>query len=798
MTTIIVPDKERYHRLFYPPQVEDFDPLLYDESTNTASNPVMGSYFVRTIPEDWTRLGSPGNKLIGRHVRLTGADQTEQAQSLDFSFDYSLSPELAWQSFGRPMWWGNKDTQTDPRPESLGSRYLLWMNIAAGFTGGQKITGDANGLAAGLATQAATGWFASALAVKGFTFLRSTFTTGIMSAIRGVALTSLVSGGLVGAAVAGGGIILTYLATTIIAGLFDNEKWPAKLNAVGGWLASNQNTMTPNRRALLIKATKIYNPGYSLGAVQEAELGDIPDGSVDASADTWTDTQRLAIIKCLFAWLAWSGDDDPDVLSERLTYAENNPDVFPLPAVTGELPSVEPIEGTATVLPTAITFGQRDLAGASYGYENDLAQGKVRVYFRSDAVLPGSVNTFAAWTRLGNFTMHVGSHHDSGGLVTYGFQGTTLFFAREAFSNLLQEGDDPIPPEIENGLVVFRQPQQHDPHGVAFLAIQVQGDWANRTALRLTFRERGGQGRQLIQLFYPFIGAGNRVTHAGKTYQLYSQIPPNVSLIAQFAKPWWASPTLLVDVTIDGTSFASPEDLTIQWNDLTDFFRLYDAGDNLLSFTSAIAGIREDGNDPVWQVVLDAPDDVTPKRLTLRGGFLAGQTDYLRTKRLGFQDLEIPYPTLRGTGRIPLDEPVWRKSGSPLRTPAALKARADIELLGKYAFPKPHIKESMVNMLSLTPQQQKNVLSLSVMEKVWIDAVFRPQEGRVNYGKHQVVITGIEHDASRTPTLRWNIKFRYAHQGNFRGRNAPAQHPTWTLNDPVLSRVDGSNWLQSA
>ena len=241
-----------------------------------------------------------------------------------------------------------------------------------------------------------------------------------------------------------------------------------------------------------------------------------------------------------------------------------------------------------------------------------------------------------------------------------------------------------------------------------------------------------------------------------------------------------------MDVTIDGTSFASPENLTIQWNDLSDFFRLYDAGDNLLSFTSSIAGIREDGNDPVWQVILDAPDDITPKRLTLRGGFLAGQTDYLRTKRLGFQDLEIPYPTLRGTGRIPLDEPVWRKSGSPLKTPTALKARADIDLLGKYAFPKPHIKESMVNMLSLTPQQQKNVLSLSVMEKVWIDAVFRPQEGRVNYGKHQVVITGIEHDASRTPSLRWNVKFRYAHQGNFRGRNAPAQHPTWTLNDPCI------------
>ena len=516
MTTIIVPTKERYHRLFYPPQVEDFDPLLYDESTNTAANPVMGSYFVRTIPEDWTRLGSPGNKLIGRHVRLTGADQTEQAQSVDFSFDYSLSPELAWQSFGRPMWWGNKDTETDPRPESLGSRYLLWMNIAAGFTGGQKITGDANGLAAGLATQAATGWFASALAVKGFTFLRSTFTTGIMSAIRGIALTSLVSGGLVGAAVAGGGIILTYLASTIIAGLLDNEKWPAKLNAVGGWLASSQNSMTPNRRALLLKATQTYNPGYSLGAVQEAELGSISDGSVDASADTWTDTQRLAIVKCLFAWLAWSGDDDPDVLSQRLTYAENNPDVFPLPAVTGELPSVEPIEGTSTVLPTAITFGQRDLAGASYGYEDDRPQGKTRIYFRSSAVLPGSVNTFAAWTRLGNFTLHVGAEATGSGLTTYGFQGTTLFFSRALFSNLLAEGDDPIPPEISNGLLIFRQPSQTQAFGTAYLAIQAEGTWNNRTALRLTFRERGGQGRQLEQLFYPWAEQRNRITESGK------------------------------------------------------------------------------------------------------------------------------------------------------------------------------------------------------------------------------------------------------------------------------------------
>ena len=74
-----------------------------------------------------------------------------------------------------------------------------------------------------------------------------------------------------------------------------------------------------------------------LGPVTEEELGELqaPGGlsltgrGVNLSGDevtkgVITQTQQLAGFKCLLAWLAWSGDNDIDVLKNRLDYAEEN------------------------------------------------------------------------------------------------------------------------------------------------------------------------------------------------------------------------------------------------------------------------------------------------------------------------------------------------------------------------------------------------------------------------------------------------------------------------------------------
>ena len=233
---------------------------------------------------------------------------------------------------------------------------------------------------------------------------------------------------------------------------------------------------------------------------------------------------------------------------------------------------------------------------------------------------------------------------------------------------------------------------------------------------------------------------------------------------------------------------------------MSEWFALYnETGGDIPLTASTTSGLNEQGQavGRNWQVVLTAGS--VPANAVLKVGYLQGVTGTdFADKRLFF-DLRVPYPPQDGTIEPGTSERVERAGiggfTAPRTIPPALEARGILELEGKLGNPAPHVRAVRINMLDLAARgghaQLIKALSLSVFQRVHIQASYKPAGlPRVNYGAHQVGITGFKHEIMENPRT-WYMHVYFSPLTFLQGELAPEEdHAPWIIDDPKSGYLD--------
>ena len=277
MALVVPPEGYRYVQ---PGPSQPYTTDSYDESTNGPPDHLTYNqwfHFFRGFPTNWKynyRVDEGADNTISRLLLAPAA----------------TSLTTFWNELGRPVWSGTNPNRWNGRPQSVWGRFLMWARIVTGDVRNARITLTEADRAAIAAFQ----------------------TTGSAARRRIEERLLAVSGSFP------------------TAGAVSPNAWNDALRAAANLLLDNAGKTT------LSLATLVYHPGYRHGRVRLTDLGVFPTkgtlpgyadiSDAEVAAGRITAAQQLAAKKCLLAWLAWSGSPNPEVLTNRLEWAQaNNP-----------------------------------------------------------------------------------------------------------------------------------------------------------------------------------------------------------------------------------------------------------------------------------------------------------------------------------------------------------------------------------------------------------------------------------------------------------------------------------------
>ena len=659
-------------------------------------------------------------------------------------------PLDTWLKLGRPIYWGETNTAST-RPESLVGRLAILSNILNGSTsiGDFVPFGALLGAASSALSSAAVATIASSLggSVAGVSF-GAWFSSVLALSPAAIIIAGLPS--IVYGAVSAGLVAITKGIIAII----ETQLWQTTLNDVSKWLDESHsitgssfrdNNPTANEdweagepRHLLIRATQIlerYGSEYGWPKFRAVDDSELPTGQITGSilnpakgvdVSFFTPSQQEAMTLCLLAWLTLSGDNDPNVLFERMKHIEpegtrqsgdRRPGVFP-----GGI-NYKPLVATSRSAIASIDSEEFNV-GDVYYHEATLIfdmDVDMRAAFRGNTL----DNTTQGW--LTGTTLWYGGGRWNDERIEWigGFSQDAKPNSGWSGANLKFGGYAPDNNYTRLNRTIHKS--EWPPNGVSEDTLS-ERDLAVLPAVFQLVRFR---------IYRPFEFGGSGVDNI-QDYRFIGKLPKQgIDRIV------W-SPQENAVLRRDGSSKQI-------WFDIEVPYTHIDA--------ALLATIEQQLDERAEQLLTGSGDERRALPIPLGSNALAdGEPSNNFGERWASWTLFVQ------------------------------------NMMKRHADPPSYPGEITINMADLTPQQQQNVLGLSIYDTILIDAELADSIRWTNY---EAVITQIKHEASVDP-WKWTVRMTLRSVVAITGAAIPSSTLNriyWQLDSGASSRLDSRNYL---